>query len=58
MKKDGRSTLRRLALLATVTTATLLLTVIFTATPAATQGTAVSIEDWQSKACQTCHPQE
>ncbi|MDE3088740.1 MAG: hypothetical protein KGJ80_05085 [Chloroflexota bacterium] len=38
--------------------AALLVMAIFTATPAATKGNAVTPEDWQSKACQGCHPQE
>lgn len=38
--------------------AALFIVAIFTATPAATKGNAVSLDDWSSKACQTCHPQE
>ena len=51
-------TLKRLGLVVPVFAVAMTLLGILTALPAASQGNAISIDDWSSKSCQACHPRE
>lgn len=53
-----RSARGRLLMVVSVLAVALLGVVVLTVTPAVGKGNAISMDDWSSKACQTCHPRE